>query len=117
MQASTEDSTSLLTFGDDILVCGNPTQALRAKRNVRSHDPPCDAVPIITYDECPRVLEHPCLGAEAVGPGFGDQDVPFLDALCKFKLESAIAGAAPASETSEASSDEAEPMSMSIKDT
>ena len=36
------DATSLLTFGDEILVCGNPAQALRAKRerNTAAHSTP-----------------------------------------------------------------------------
>lgn len=105
-QADADDSTSLLTFGDDVLVCGNPTQALRAKRERRNAARPpssTDSVARASSASCEQSLDGYARfdghsGAAALRRGSSatspesQAEAEFLDALYRYKLESAIVG-------------------------
>ena len=130
--AHSSSNTSLLTFGDDILVCGNPTQALRAKREKRNSSKPSSAATsdsgIITGIDgaeeevrglleslssacgtpnserlttpASRVASEEAAAAMAArrkgrkGPATPEAEAAaeFLEALYRYKLESAIQG-------------------------
>lgn len=138
--AATDDATSLLTFGDEILVCGNPTQALRAKREKRAAaNASTSGDGDDRVDSADEPLLHPSARRPSSGPNSASgnggimaatqsvalaarsrrgvasnepdetsvEAAGFLEALYRFKLETAIQGDLPDA-SSGASSDECE---------
>jgi hypothetical protein len=126
-----EDDSSILTFGDDILVCGNPTQALRAKRRNAARaatpvdpprEPPRETLSAESFASFGASMDDGSeaaaaataavrrrtatrRGAAAEGGAEDAAAVEFLEALYRFKLSSAIAGA-PTDESSGGSEEE-----------
>jgi hypothetical protein len=104
-----EDESSLLTHGDGVLVCGNPTQALRAKRRAA-----VDAQ-IAGQLEAAAAAEGRTPSSSAGGLGappsaetsasdaqiVEEEALELLDELRRFKLRSAVEGTVPLDSSSD----------------